>query len=754
MRWWKLTWLAAAALPVVLAAGCGDDGIEEVPFVPPSLPDAGDSGIPRSIDRCDPDFAPTSCENDGDCDNFCFCDGLERCEGGTCVAGEVDPCADEIECTEDVCLEELDRCFRQPLNDVCSNGEACDGFEVCNPAEGCQQGVDLFCNDENSCTVDTCNDAVGCVFTRRDLDGDGFLDGGCGGEDCNDDPREGREIFPGAPENCTNRLDDNCDGIRDFNQDTCVPGNDTCDEARILPGPGLYSASTKLLTGDYELSCGDPGVDAVFQFTVPSGWDPDAEVDAVDVGFQALGVPVGAVVLRDSASCDAGPESDLRCTPGEAPSFLARSLAPGDYTVIVRTLTPVTSFDVRLTFDSPTPIPNYDLCNAETDVISESGSYSGRFEETTHQYEPTCGFGTEDEPRVDGAYRLVLDSPKDVRLSLFTEPTSLNQAVLTVYDGACGSQANEGVCVTGSTTEWSRQGLPAGEYFIVIESQSPDATSWELDVDLEDAEERLPGDACETAIDISDGTPRTAVWEDFALDLTPSCATFNNRDAVFSFTLTDTSDVTIQSQVASTVGWDTTHTITLVSPWEGCGLIANERSCVRTSSPNIRQRSLPPGTYYVLASTSSTRQLSVTVSAEIGPPTPIPENDRCDGVVPEVCAGGSSFIDPAATWVDFNDDYRGTCYSSFLSPIDAVFKCTLDEASIVSVSVDAPTASTAYVWFGEGETCPGSPDDSLCSGDFRRASLAGTLEAGTYWIVTENRIAADYSLTVVNVPRP
>lgn len=223
---------AALAL-VVLAGGCT---IETIPMTPDAgSPDAGapDAAavdafmFPRPTeDTCTEASRDSTlgeaCGGDAACDDGCFCNGVERCEEGVCVAGD-DPCPDEIDCTADVCLEETNRCFHDPQPELCSDGDACNGAEICDLVLGCTAAAPLYCNDESSCTVDSCDPAIGCVFSPRDLDGDGFTDGRCGGLDCDDDPRFGSAIYPGAPEDCENRRDDDCDGSRDYNDEDCVP---------------------------------------------------------------------------------------------------------------------------------------------------------------------------------------------------------------------------------------------------------------------------------------------------------------------------------------------------------------------------------------------------------------------------------------------------------------------------------------------------------------------------------------------------
>jgi len=60
-----------------------------------------------------------------------------------------------------------------------------------------------------------------------DMDGDGYNGPQCGGPDCNDTPSTGYSIHPGAPENCSDGVDNNCDGHTDCDDFACF-GNPAC----------------------------------------------------------------------------------------------------------------------------------------------------------------------------------------------------------------------------------------------------------------------------------------------------------------------------------------------------------------------------------------------------------------------------------------------------------------------------------------------------------------------------------------------
>jgi hypothetical protein len=123
----------------------------------------------------------------------------------------------------------------------CQNGLACDGQERC--VDGvCMPGEPLICDDGNDCTIDSCiEEQGGCIFTPRDLDGDGFGDASCGGSDCNDSRDD---VYPGAPGSCNEGQDLNCTGTPDLDDDqdgyvdADCPGGDDCDDNDPDTHPG------------------------------------------------------------------------------------------------------------------------------------------------------------------------------------------------------------------------------------------------------------------------------------------------------------------------------------------------------------------------------------------------------------------------------------------------------------------------------------------------------------------------------------
>src|SRR5258706_4007682 len=104
--------------------------------------------------------------------------------GGPCL--DDGQCDDGIDCTLNRCDQAIQRCRFTPDNSKCQDENFCDGLEVCEPGLGCREGEAVACNDNNTCTIDSCIEATKtCKNEPRDADGDGDVDWSCGGGDCN-----------------------------------------------------------------------------------------------------------------------------------------------------------------------------------------------------------------------------------------------------------------------------------------------------------------------------------------------------------------------------------------------------------------------------------------------------------------------------------------------------------------------------------------------------------------------------------------
>ena len=148
---------------------------------------------------CDP---PAQCKQEGECNP----------ENGNCEYANSDNginCNDDNECTQtDSCFEGQctgsDDVVCAPLNQ-CHEAGICDtgSGECSNPVKADGSGCD---DEDDVCTLgDRCEGGV-CVGDLKDQDEDTFIDGECGGNDCNDDDDE---IHPGHDEWCDGK-DNNC----------------------------------------------------------------------------------------------------------------------------------------------------------------------------------------------------------------------------------------------------------------------------------------------------------------------------------------------------------------------------------------------------------------------------------------------------------------------------------------------------------------------------------------------------------------
>jgi N-acetylneuraminic acid mutarotase len=125
-----------------------------------------DDNNPCTTDSCDPQVGCVHVDQPvyTPCDNGNACDGVDYCDGfGTCVSPYPLQCPDENACTEDFCDPAIGCVNRPyPAGSSCSDGNACNGVELCNGAGACTASSPVACTALDQChTAGVCDPATG-----------------------------------------------------------------------------------------------------------------------------------------------------------------------------------------------------------------------------------------------------------------------------------------------------------------------------------------------------------------------------------------------------------------------------------------------------------------------------------------------------------------------------------------------------------------------------------------------------------------
>ncbi len=120
----------------------------------------------RSENLNNPKCIYTGCLENSDCDDGLFCNGVEYCVNNVCIAGNPPNCNDNVSCTLDSCNETTDSCEHTPDDSFCDDGLFCNGVETCDAVNGCQAGIPVDCSANNIEEINTCyNNPDGLDFT-------------------------------------------------------------------------------------------------------------------------------------------------------------------------------------------------------------------------------------------------------------------------------------------------------------------------------------------------------------------------------------------------------------------------------------------------------------------------------------------------------------------------------------------------------------------------------------------------------------
>ena len=165
-----------------------------------------DDGNICTDDSCDSGEGCVHVANQAACDDGNACTVDDHCDSGQCIFGGPVECGDDNLCTDDVCDPGLGCLFVM-------NEAPCDDEDICTLADhchlgGCIGGVDLVCDDGDSCTDDSCNSGLGCQFV--------FNDAGCeDGDPCTLDDVCALGVCSGQAKDCGDGnvcTDDACGG--------------------------------------------------------------------------------------------------------------------------------------------------------------------------------------------------------------------------------------------------------------------------------------------------------------------------------------------------------------------------------------------------------------------------------------------------------------------------------------------------------------------------------------------------------------
>lgn len=258
--------------------------------------------------------------NNAKCDNGVFCDGQETCDSEQgCIAGQTPQCDDNVNCTQDNCDQQADKCVNTPDDSSCNDNLFCNGTESCDTTLGCVNNDDApDCNDSISCTDDSCsNDLAKCVNTpvSSRCDDGAFCNGV---EICDID----NGCIAGEKPGCDDEIDCTVDDCNE-DDDSCthVADNTFCDDGQFCTGTEICSLETGCETlprncNDYVLctldSCDEDNNTCVNEpdDTVCEDHNPCTEPD------ECTATGCSYTKLADGTVCDIDPQKDESCQNG------------------------------------------------------------------------------------------------------------------------------------------------------------------------------------------------------------------------------------------------------------------------------------------------------------------------------------------------------------------------------------------------------------------------------------------------------
>ncbi len=209
-----------------------------------------DDGDPCTVDSCDPALGVTHtlAPAGASCSDGNFCNGAEICDShGLCLPGTAPILSDNNLCTDDSC-DPIKGVLHSPsaAGTSCADANQCNGTETCSGTGYCRAGTPLDSNDGNPCTIDSCNPATGVVHVAI-ADGTSCSDANacttsdaCAGGACTGQPVA---IDDGNP--CTTDACDPNAGVTHV----VLPAGSSCSDGNVCNGNEVCSAAGQCQSG-------------------------------------------------------------------------------------------------------------------------------------------------------------------------------------------------------------------------------------------------------------------------------------------------------------------------------------------------------------------------------------------------------------------------------------------------------------------------------------------------------------------------
>jgi hypothetical protein len=683
--------LGLGALPL----SCGSDKVRS-PFGPGAggaggeVGDPGSAGFRLDIDAGEEELDPTlggPCEDDGQC-------------------------ADKIDCTEDRCDQELGRCRFMPNDSRCEDARYCDGVQRCDVRMGCRGGEVVACSDNDTCTIDVCEDETrSCRHEPRDADGDGDPVRSCGGGDCDDDdPR----VNGSVSEVCGNSRDDDCDGEVD-EADCSAPENDNCDAALVVADSGYYDLDFTATALDYPSGCASSDAsfrDVVVSVAVPEGgpWDLDV-TGRVDAGKLALSSgPRCGNVAKDCAKSfevPAGGSSArllLRDVPeGARPLYVAvDSETTAQLRVELRPAEP----QLGETCEAAVPLPT-----TGEPVSFRLPSY--RADVATQCLKSTPGTG-------DAFVSFSLDAPRDVTL-IAEAKSDLGLPVLSLLDDRC---AEERTCRRSQPGRLFERALPAGDYRVLVAATGPDDVSVRLQT--EPPSEPPPGEGCDNPLPLALGVEQISDLSEHEDAVNLGCLA-GAPDATFEFTLAGSRDVLLVGRFSDGDTGSVAFATDTCDDNRGCSDgVATERAV---------RYGVPKGTHRAVAESARGNPVGVSyLERPSASPVLVPFAENCDAPVSIPEWGGRFSGNTSNAFPDFSAGCDVGGQPEGGAP-DQLLKLSLSAPRRVILDMRGSAYQT-LLSVRQGELCPGSELPLACAPGYwsSRSFLDLELQAGDYFV--------------------